>query len=292
MEILEILAKKISDRYRLISTGWVMIPCPLAEYSHSDGDDKHFSFGISATGGFHCFTCGIKGHVTQLPRMLAKYHKSYSYDLEDIIREFVENIPENGNGLYSSSENGDSNGLYIPIEVFENYPDATPCMGLTAKDIRKWKIKMIGDTLIFPIFNSDQTKLIGLKCRKKNTRFFWYIGEPSKREGIWFGMWFTPEKHLALVEGERDAILLSRAVTTWASLGSPTESQVETIASLPRDISIILAFDNDRAGQDICNFVYEFLFDRRLYRLELGDHKDPAELIECGHRNLKFKRVN
>ena len=35
------------DKFKEISTGWVMTSCPFAEWLHADRDDKHFSFGIS-----------------------------------------------------------------------------------------------------------------------------------------------------------------------------------------------------------------------------------------------------
>ena len=82
------------------------------------------------------------------------------------------------------------------------------------------------------------------------------------------------------MEGERDAILLSRYLTAWASLGSPTNKQIDSLASLK--VKLLFFFDNDKPGEEIKRKIIRKL-SGVLPLYEVTDYcgcKDPAELVE------------
>lgn len=286
MRGLERVASLLSRNYKPVGTSWVMLSCPLAEWTHPDGDDKRPSFGVSPVG-FNCFTCGIKGHLSQLPKVLARYTHEYPYLIAEAIEECLE---EYQTTCYGTPKNTHKETL--PLELLDQYEIAHPNLELTKKDIEKWDIRQVGDTLLFPIFNRDKSSLLGIKCRSiSNRKQFWHIGQNVKGEGRWYGEWLlTAEEMVAVVEGERDAILLGRAIPTLAAMGLPTDTQIETFASMkvPKKI---LAFDNDKAGSEITKKVKKRL-SGEVYSLDLSGYKDPAEMIAAGVRKLKFKRLN
>lgn len=270
--------------YREVSTGWVMTSCPFAPYTHPDGDDKKFSFGISTKNGFNCFTCGIKGSIYTLPKALAKYTHFYNYALE----EFIE--------MYADEEDEFSFGEtlhYINEDFLSNYPYAENVFSLSLKESKKWNIRHNKDLdiVLFPIYHDG--KLHSIKARRVSDGYHYYLVESKKkRVGGWYGDWFKPRKWLVLVEGERDAIFTSNFITAWASLGSPTKKQIEKIISIPK-IKLILFFDNDVVGKEMKSKFIMYaggivpLYEVRNY----FGCKDPAELYEKGLLEKAIKSI-
>ena len=272
--IIELITKYLKQKdYRVISTGWVMTHCPFAQWTHVDGDDKRFSFGISVRGGFNCFTCGKKGSLFDFPKMLSKFTHEPYFEMEEFIKEYI-----------WEEDICDSTSLeitYLQDEILDLYPYAPEVLSLKKKDIKKWNIRFDEATqsLLFPVYLNG--KLNGIKVRNLRNKAFYTIGNiVIKKLGGWYGDWFMPRKWLALVEGERDAILLSRYLTAWASMGSPTVKQLETIMSLP--FKILLFFDNDESGRNMEKKAIKYLGGIvPLYKpTDYFGCKDPAEIVE------------
>jgi len=258
-----------------VSEKWIMTNCPFARWTHPDGDDRRFSFGISTDNGFNCFTCGLKGHILSLPRLLARYSHIPWFDLEDYIRE---NLSEND---FTDDE---SEITYLHDDILKLYEDLPEgYLNLSKKDIKKWQVKYdrFSDIAIFPIFLNG--KINALKMRGISKKFFYVEGKLAiKKTGNWYGDWLLRNpKFIFLVEGERDAILLSRYVPAIASLGIPTKAQFEYIQKNFYSIPVILFFDNDKAGVEMKRKAIRYLAGMDLF--EVSDYcgcKDPAEIIE------------
>lgn len=273
------------DKFKEISTGWVMTSCPFAEWLHADRDDKHFSFGISTKGGFNCFTCGMKGSLLSLPKKLSRYTHQVPYDMFDFIKENLE---------FEDTEFTTNEYSSIDDSFLTSYREAPEILSLTKEDIQKWNIKTDESNrmLLFPIYDRDK-KLTAVKVRHIETKMFYYLFNNNiKKSGIWYGENFGHNGWLALVEGERDAILLSRFIPAWACLGTLTKQQLERIKGV-RASKIILFFDNDTAGQNNTAQAMKALGGLfKLYTVaDYHNCKDPAEMVEKNYTKLKLKRV-
>lgn len=113
--------------------GWITMPCPFSEVTHSRGLDRHPSFGIkiNKTGlsSYHCFSCKQKGKLFQLPDAYARIvlddfagnpqGLSYAMSLET---ESLVNGPDEveiirNYNQYKDTPLGDSaiQGLFLPV---------------------------------------------------------------------------------------------------------------------------------------------------------------------------------
>lgn len=283
--IKELITKYLKqNNYKEITTGWIMTACPFAKWLHPDGDDKRFSFGISTSGGFNCFTCGMKGSLKKLPKYLSRFTHEVPYDMEEFILENID-----GEDMFSYTKN------YTVYDktLLNKFEDAPECLSLTKEDIEKWQIKKHNNSLLFPVFDYNNN-LVAIKARNINIKSFYFLlNGDIKQFGIWYGQHFKPSKCLALVEGERDAILLSRYIQAWACLGTPTKTQINFIKGVKVN-KIILFFDNDDVGRRMCIGVAKELSGLfKLFKVkDYFDCKDPAELVEKNLiKEIKFVRV-
>jgi hypothetical protein len=75
---------------------WMMIRCPLAFKTHSKGTDTNPSFGISEDGFFNCFSCGTKGKIVKLYKILEEFHgidlSPRILEAKNLFKETVETI--------------------------------------------------------------------------------------------------------------------------------------------------------------------------------------------------------
>lgn len=261
-----------------------MTSCPFAQWLHHDGDDKNFSFGISVNNGFNCFTCGMKGSIIELPRKLARFTHAVPYDMEDFIRDNMD---------FTEPYAHSTNYTCYNKDILNKFEEAQEVLSLTKEDIAKWEIKQSNYSLLFPVFRVPD-ELIAIKVRMIAVKAFYFLlNNNMKESGIWYGQHFSVGKTLALVEGERDAILLSRYMPAWACLGMPTKAQIEAIKGV-RAKNIILFFDNDDAGRQMQEKVGKELSGLfKLYRVkDYLDCKDPAELVEKNLiEQVKFVRL-
>lgn len=283
--IKELIKKYLhQNKLKEISSGWIMTSCPFAKWLHIDGDDKKFSFGISVNNGFNCFTCGMKGRIVDLPKKLSKFTHTVPYDMEEFIKNNIE---------FEDTFVCEKTYTTYNQEILNNFEQANECLSLTKQDIDKWRIKKHSGSILFPVFDKD-SNLVAIKARMIESKAFYFLlNGDMKHYGVWYGQHFKPSKCLALVEGERDAILLGRFITSWACLGTPTKAQIDAIKEVGVK-SIILFFDNDNAGQRMFKEMARELSGLfKLYKVkDYFSCKDPAEIVENNlMSDLKFERV-
>lgn len=290
-ELLKILKiENIKDR-----NNWVSASCPFARFSkeHIDGYDSNPSFGVSIgeVSTFNCFTCGKRGKLALLPSMLSFLFK------DDLIkaRDFVSKYE----GYKTTNEKLKTVLEAIPETVLDRFTKfGKGNLGcISAESIQLWNLRYdpFENMLIFPIYDVFN-RLVGVRGRylgdRKKAKYITYkfnTKGDAKACGVWYGMNFelVPNKKLFLVEGERDAILLKQVgiKNVWAAMGSPSESQCETIRNLDVDnLQIVLYTDNDSAGEQIRVYLYKRLKGHApLFMIE--NHygtKDGAEAVEKG----------
>lgn len=276
MKIKELIQKFFRAPYREITTGWVMTNCPFAPYTHPDGDDKKFSFGISVKNGYNCFTCNQKGSLYQLPRALARFTKRYDYALEEFI------------SLWADEEDDEVfvDNVYdeVDFSFLNQLPYANGEKFIVGALAKRWEIKVDHQRrfIYFPYMTKDGA-IVNVKVRSLDEKRFYYLVPRAK---IWYGehLLTNYDGKLILVEGERDAVLVSSITRhpVLASSGFPTIDMVKALKPYCKG-HIYLWFDNDKAGMKILKFMVTELADcKRLYCFDWEglDFKDPAEMIE------------
>ncbi|RLG67815.1 hypothetical protein DRN93_03860 [archaeon] len=264
----------------------VMGNCPFAPYLHEGGRDFRPSFGIfeGKNSYFNCFTCGKSGRLSYLPFLLYQYSGKYNKFINSFIQanDYSPELPP----PKKITETKDNEALHDMLGTFEM---PQPKMGLydNEKNIELWSLRYDPEekALVFPIFDKDKN-LVALKGRVVGKHsFFQYNEFPIKQAGIWYGMHIkTKYKKVILVEGERDAILLSyRGIPVWASMGAEvTESQISTLRK--SDKAFILFFDNDKAGRKLRDQIIKKcgVFNDLYAVTDYCHCKDPAQLAERG----------
>ena len=274
----------------------VMGTCPLAEYLHDSGQDTEPSFGIfeGRTSTFNCFGCGKSGKLSYLPFLLSQYSGRFNYQLNSYIQE-------NDYSPLIKKYRGEKIVLRdneILRDQLMSFEEAQPKMGLYRTDINNevWHLRYDPENkaMVFPIFDKKK-RLLALKGRRLGSHnFFQYNEFKIKQAGIWYGMHQKcAYEKIVLVEGERDAILLSyHGLVAWASMGAMvTQAQIETLRK--EDHSFILFFDNDKAGKEVRDKIrkecgaFNPLYVIRKY----WGCKDPAELVEQNKLKLALSSM-
>lgn len=282
-KIKEMIVLYFKTPYREISTGWVMTNCPFAEYTHLDGDDKRFSFGISVKNGYHCFTCGEKGHLLELPKALARYSHFFNYSLQSFIEDWYE------------EEDYFSDAVEVDIftynfDFIKKLPFAKDLFHLSVEDCRKWNIRydQVRRLVYFPYYDYEKKNIISLKARAIDKKLFFYIASGIK---TFYGGWRKPVKYLFIVEGERDTIFVSKYHTAWGTSGYPTRQMIDKLRDLRK--KVILFLDNDETGRNIKRkLIYSLSGIVKLYEVRnYAGCKDPAEMYEKGLLEEAFKSI-
>lgn len=260
--------------------------CPFAPYLHEGGKDLHPSFGIfeGQQSNFNCFSCGKAGRLTYLPFLLSRYTGSFNHFINKFIQanDYCPHLPPKPSGV-GLEDNPELHERLLSFKLPE------PKMGLydNQKNIELWQLRYDPEekALVFPIFDED-SNLVALKGRPVGRKkFFQYTEAPVKQAGIWYGMNINAKyRKVFLVEGERDAILLSyKGISAWASMGSEvTKAQISTIRKAPH--KFILFFDNDKAGRKLRDVINKEcgVFSELYVVTNYCGLNDPAEIVAKG----------
>lgn len=271
------------------SDEYVMGNCPFAKVLHKYGRDRNPSFGISIgkTSTYHCFSCGVKGTLRNLPSSLSKIYKQSFKKLSDFINKH-EGILEIG-----SFKRYEEVIEVIPEKKLNAFPPIKhDWMFIKLNILRKYNVREYDGYVIIPIY-LNTGELVGIKYRKGRTFF---TDGKFKKYGAFFGMQFKLEKDepLFLVEGERDAMLLNQygIKNVWAISGSLSKAQIEKLKYAHH--SYVLFFDDDETGRNYKEEVIENLYKiKELFMVkDYCGCKDPAELYEKNLIETAMKSIS
>jgi hypothetical protein len=143
--------------------------------------------------------------------------------------------------------------------------------------------------VIFP--HRDREGLSGFE--RKGPRFTGFASGGQK--SLWHSHCRAGDTRLVLVESAIDALsyhqLNPRPDTRYMSIGgaiSPHQRELleQAIAKMPAGATVVLAFDNDKAGQDLCTSVQQLAGSRCKVVREVPVHgKDWNELLKVKERD-------
>lgn len=278
-----------------IRNNWIMCSC-IFSADHPKGTDNKPSFGISISNPsyYHCFTCNKKGLLYEIQPLLRYYNLDKNGSAYEIIRN-----KESFDFKLIEQEVPKVTGI-VPYYQYEKYPRPKKSyLNIPVELYERWDIREDSEYVFIPIFDrfsrlvevkirrKDGGNICGSKCCLASDNFYPDLqrinGSSAKSSGIWFGSNLINQElnYLILVEGERDAILLSQFFdNVIASMGATiTKPQLSFLSQF--DFKFILFFDNDRAGKEATSKVIKGLPYKKLYYVsEYFGFKDPAEVIE------------
>ena len=164
---------------------------------------------------------------------------------------------------------------------------------IAAKTVQKYGVELIVNTKketvkhVYPYFNKACSERIGSKIRRVINKEFHTEG--SMKDLALFGQQlFTPGgKYLTIVEGELDAL------AAWQMLGSDDRSVVVSVfnsSMAKRNIvdnwewvdsfdNIVLALDNDEAGNKAASDITELFAPSKCRKVTLSIYKDPCQYL-------------
>ena len=266
----------------------VMFNCPFAKALHKNGTDYNPSFGISIgqTSTYHCFSCGVKGRLRNLPASLFKVYGKRFKKLQHFINKYE------GKVLLELRQEKDIYEV-IPKNVLDAFPyPKDKWKSISLEILKMYSVREYEGTIILPFFGLDKN-LYGIKYRKD--RKFTTEGK-YKKAGIFFGMQFglVRNKPLFIVEGERDVMLMKQAGVSniWGVSGEPSNAQLSAVEKVSNPV--VLFLDNDESG----NYFFSKLAERLkkinevYYVKDYFGCKDPAELYEKGLLAKSLKTIN
>jgi DNA primase len=260
--IIELIKEKELGSYK-VSGKWVNLSCPWAKEKHAHGTDTHFSFGISTSGRYNCFTCGENGDVIKL----FNYHvepsttliESPQQEKEDIIypEHFLKTLKRNYTHPYL-----DKRKVRADIRILFDfrYDSSKHRIGVPIRNFVGKLVGFVGRSLI---------------SLPKYFVYPWY-GESNGH--IWLGEhWVDLNEPVILVEGLFDAARVYEVKSNvLASLGSQlTHTKLKRIHTTPY---VFTLYDNDVAGDNARRKVSNYFGKNNVRHLRLpGEIKDPGD---------------
>jgi len=263
--------------------------CPLARWTHEDGEDRHPSMGIKAVEGgaspFNCFTCGHKGR--NLRTMVRKLEWFGKKSLPELM-EFVELNERMGPGSVAAPSVTDPE---LEEEILSGYRKAVPNYilnrGVYFDTAKEWGIRIAESDgrVVFPV-RDESGKLVGaegrlLKPSKTRPRYKGLLG--LKKRLHFYGEWKLEGKpKIVLVEGLMDVLKLWQwklpEFDILGLMGSSLTVQKEQ-KLVEWGCPVVLFLDNDGPGKEAAGRIGKALY-RRIPVEEaayLYPRKDPAE---------------
>ncbi len=305
----DIIQKGINDipGYKKYSGTSVFICCPYHQETKPSLGINLGSMEDIATGVWHCFGCGAKGHWNKLAK---------TFDLERVKNHQFKGISVNE--VDFSGLETDLFGYGLSMEKYaKTHGDGIlfDFKETVWRRVTKCTMQMVGAKIIMdrreetahvvlPVWiNGCLEGIVKARMEKKKGELSYVTSEGSwvKNHGLFpFDcVKKMGSKSVVLVEGPRDALtLIDRGIPAIAILGAKNwgEEKRNLVLSLSPH-KIILAFDGDRAGVSATNDVAKSLdgFTRvSILRLmdasnALGRKVDPANMSRAWHHKLKQK---
>ena len=269
---------------------WVLGPCPLAKWRHSDGVDSHPSFGVkeSATKSFcKCFSCGFGGSLDYLVAEFIKHSdrpKSADIALASslVLSELDEApfepglIPE-----YESIEQ--QQDLVFPECLLEqtlpakDNPSAMSYLASRHVDLQLiafHNVRYWNGYVCFP-YRNFSGQLVGVQCRAidntQKLRYYQWKYQGNFNNTVWMGEDKVDlDKPVVLVEGPFDLLSVQRVYTNV--LASFTSGLSKAKMQRISDASEIITFYDYGSGGDSARKKIDEFFTGALVR-----HIVPSE---------------
>lgn len=161
--------------------------------------------------------------------------------------------------------------------------------GITAPTQERFKVFEKGTQIHMPVFTKDGFYAYSIARDLRHKQY--YVDEYIRKEYLYALNEIDPLKTVFVVEGQIDALTLWE--TGFQAVALLSTTAVELVSILKDYPSpIVLAFDNDTAGQRATEQAKAILAGKVLYTLEIRDAKDINELWVQAYKELSYQKAS
>lgn len=227
---------------------WFQTNCPF----HNDTEPSYFINAISGTG--HCFSCGVNKYPHDFVVMKDKFGETVINFLGEV------NSPEERKRLFEFAQaeqlRKEPDELFMAMEnvtalnahdFLFRQPFAMQILqrdrGLTEETIRKFKIGFMRGTPTIPIYDIAGN-LSSLKFHKK------YQTDGAKNQLYPWSSVLDYSPLIVLVEGEFDALITIQNGFSATTQVSGANTWDNSFNKYFRKKMVVIAYDNDSAGEE------------------------------------------
>lgn len=269
----------------------VWIKCPF----HSQGQERTPSCRINLQKGkypigfFYCYGCGKHGNWNDLAQIIPTLPLLDGQELKDQDLLMTRLTPAQRQSLYGEEIKSQIDfGMMVPWDrkKFWRKIDGRLISDLGGKQFCNKRNEI---QLFLPCYQNLELKG-GIQCYLEKipgrTSYINTSGPWVKKSLFPFDFtrkMMKKKKILALVEGPRDALnMIQYGFPALAILGSKNWSSLKSnLVRILNPKKLILAFDNDEAGQSAFNTVSKSFSDlTNLSKIEFESNQDPADLTK------------
>ena len=281
---------------------WVNCNCPLAPYTHHNGQDAHPSFGISFSGEhgsvYKCFTCTPEPRsLFHLVFRMWRNGERYPYGLSEfVVKNEVYSEKKKGpekvwSGVFTPTTIPDSVlSMFYPIDGENNEINWFLESRGISMDASRWlDVRRTPDNdwvvFYFTTPNGDVKLITKRSIHRKDYRRVKIEGIDGKNTGSWFGIHrVSLTQPILIVESELSVLRLASLGYSNAIAAGGAKADPFQIANLG-GVRLILGYDADDAGH-----IAMRTFQRKvknLFQLSFADWSyvsanDPGDLLSIG----------
>ena len=248
--------------------------CPICKKERAGNPD--FTINI-LKGVYFCHSTGESGTLEQL-----KKDYDFDFNLRDIPTQEKEHKPKKDfNKIFEQ---------YADKHLNTEWLEYLSRRGISPKYLKQFCRLGKNNSMTIPI--TDKKNIIGIKYRTIDKKISSEKGSQTDYLMNWQNV--TTFDYLIIVEGEMD--LLSAIEAGYDNVVSlpfgatnikSIENQKEWIEQFSK---IIIATDNDKAGEESRNKIIKVLNNKNLYKVEYGEYKDFNEVLMAEGKD-KIKEI-
>lgn len=248
--------------------------CPICKKERAGNPD--FTINI-LKGVYFCHSTGESGTLEQL-----KKDYDFDFNLRDIPTQEKEHKPKKDfNKIFEQ---------YADKHLNTEWLEYLSSRGISLKYLNKFCRLGKNNSMVIPI--TDRKNIVALKYRTIDKK----ISSEKDSQTDYLMNWqnVTTFDYLIIVEGEIDLLSVIEAgydnvvsLPFGATNIKSVENQKEWIEQFSK---IIIATDNDKAGEESRNKIIKVLNNKNLYKVEYGEYKDFNEVLMAEGKD-KIKEI-
>lgn len=248
--------------------------CPICKKERAGNPD--FTINI-LKGVYFCHSTGESGTLEQL-----KKDYDFDFNLRDIHPQEKEQKPKRDfNKIFEQ---------YADKHLNTEWLEYLSSRGISPKYLKQFCRLGKNNSMTIPI--TDKKNIIGIKYRTIDKKISSEKGSQTDYLMNWQNV--TTFDYLIIVEGEIDLLSVIEAgydnvvsLPFGATNIKSIENQKEWIEQFSK---IIIATDNDKAGEESRNKIIKVLNNKNLYKVEYGEYKDFNEVLMAEGKD-KIKEI-
>ena len=239
--------------------------CPICKKERAGNPD--FTINI-LKGVYFCHSTGESGTLEQLKK---DYDFDFNFNLRDIPTQEKEHKPKkNFNKIFEQ---------YADKHLNTEWLEYLSQRGISQKYLNKFCRLGKNNSMVIPV--TDRKNIVALKYRTIDKKISSEKGSQTDYLMNWQNV--TTFDYLIIVEGEIDLLSVIEAgydnvvsLPFGATNIKSIENQKEWIEQFSK---IIIATDNDKAGEESRNKIIKVLNNKNLYKVEYEKYKDFNEVL-------------